>query len=179
MIRKTEEYKPEYLDQALDVIENGYAPMDGFTFYMGDYNGKKPEWGPLGNIIERSVNECLTLFGSRYSSIWLECWVNVTRPKPRQIYNRHNHVNISKAKGLPIPNYTWIYYLQMPDNVVGKESMLNVRDTIDYLPTVGELIILNGDDYHSVYEAPNSTVNRIVLAGNVAIRYNKTTKTLM
>jgi len=48
-----------------------------------------------------------------------------------------------------------------------------------YLPTVGDLVILDGNAYHSVFEAPNSTVNRVVIAGNVAIENSKTKRSLM
>ena len=179
MVVRTAAFKQEYLDQALSIIENGNAPLDGFHFVDGEYTGMNSEWGEVAPLISTAVLECVNLWGGDFTNVWFETWVNRVQNKMKQQYSRHNHVEINRMRGKPLPNYTWIYYLQMPDNLSGEEGKLNVEGVGNYLPTVGELVILDGNTYHSVFEAPNSTVDRIVLAGNVAIQNNKTKRSLM
>ena len=188
MIRKTEEYKPVYLEQAKQIIQDleDKVPNDGYPIDFGDWNGRKPEWGPMGKILERGIDECVKLFGSRYNNIWYESWVNVVRPNPRQTYQRHNHVEINNNEVKPLPAFTWVYYLQMPSPVFGDEGKLEIEDIVGdktiierVMPEVGDIIILRGDQYHTIMNSPNSTVNRIVIAGNVAFQNIKQTNTLM
>lgn len=188
MVIRTGEFKQEYLNQANQMVSEmeDRTPHDGYALCYGEYTGKQPWWGPLGNVIEQGINECLTLFGSRYNYVWHEAWVNVVRPKRRQTRQRHNHVLMNKEAGKPIPTFTWVYYMQMPSPVSGDEGKLEVEDIVDgtvkierYFPNVGEFVILRGDQYHDIIDSPASTVNRVVLAGNVSIENTKQTKSLM
>lgn len=182
MIRRTAEYKPEYLTQANEIIKLGGAPQDGYSFMEGEYTGMKTEWGALAPLVSTGILHCINLFNAKFNTVWFETWVNVVRSVPRQKYNRHNHVEINKRNNKPLPTYTWVYYMQMPNNLSGDEGKLEYEDetgTHRILPNVGDLIILRGDQWHSVVYHPNSTVNRIVLAGNVSISNIKTNNTLM
>ena len=72
----------------------------------------------------------------------------------------------------------------MPDNLTEDDGKLFIMDNDGtekaILPKVGELIILDGDVPHAPLDAPNSTKDRIVLAGNVCfIEKEKTEKTLL
>ncbi len=183
MIVKKLGYKEEYLTQALETIQtretNG---EDAYNFYnKKTFTINTKELGSLGKIVNQAMNECLKLEGySSDENVWIECWVNRVQPTMVQTTNRHNHTQIALEKGHPIPLYTWIYYIQMPNNLTGDQAKLVVEEQgkiNKYLPNVGELIILDGDVWHEIEEAPNSTLDRIVIAGNMGIM--KKTKSLI
>lgn len=182
MVQTTIPFKDSYLIQANEIIQAGNAPEDGFPFVSGEYTGMKPEWGALAPLVSTGILHCINLFDAKFNTVWFETWINVVRNVPRQKTNRHNHVEINKKLNKPLPTYTWIYYLQLPNNLSGEEGKLEYEDetgTHKYLPNVGDLVILKGDMWHSVMPTTKSTVNRIVLAGNVSLLSNKTKRSLM
>jgi len=184
MVKTQIPFHDAYLTQANEIIkaQEVAATNDGYSYIHGDWDKRLDGWGPLGYTVEAGINECLKLFGSRYNSVWQETWINIVRPVRRQWTNRHNHVEMNRELGKPIPTYTWIYYMQMPNNLSGDEGKLEYEDengVHKYLPNVGDLVILRGDQWHSIYSNPNSTLNRIVIAGNVSITNTKQTNTLM
>tara|TARA_B110000971_G_scaffold92194_1_gene94902 strand:- start:3268 stop:3822 length:555 start_codon:yes stop_codon:yes gene_type:complete len=184
MIIRTAKYNPEYLTQANEIIQSmeEVTPNDGYSYLHGVWDQRLDGWGPLGYVVENGINECLKLFGSRYNRVWHEAWVNIVRPVRRQTGNRHNHVEMNRYLDKPIPTYTWVYYIQMPDNLSGHDGKLEYEDDSGvhrYLPKVGDLIILKGDQWHSIYGSENSSKNRVVVAGNVNISMVKTNNTLM
>ena len=173
-------FKDVYLDEALAVVERGNAKLDGYSYYEAD-NYSKQEGGLL-DIIDKALWMCLNNINSEYNRVWVESWINVVRNKPRQTYNRHSHVELNKERGKELPWFTWVYYLQIPDNLKGDEGKLEVEDSWSvhkYLPKVGDLVILKGDVWHSVYSAPNSSKDRVVIAGNMGVALDKQTKSLM
>ena len=82
-----------------------------------------------------------------------------------------------------IPDYTFVFYFQMPDNLSEDDGKLFFKDydgkEYSILPNVGECIILKGDVPHAPIDAPNSSKDRIVLAGNVTFLNNKLKKTFI
>ena len=184
MVRTTIPFKGSYLTQANEIVQSteDVTPNDGYSYIHGEWDQRLDGWGPLGYVVEQGINECLTLFGSRYNYVWHEAWVNIIRPFRRQKINRHNHVVINRKLNKPLPTYTWVYYIQMPDNLNGDDGKLEYEDDggiHKYLPNVGDLIILKGDQWHSIYGSGNSSKNRVVIAGNVTITNAKQTKSLM
>lgn len=182
MVTKTIPFHDGYLTQANEIIQSGNAPEDGYSFVSGEYTGMKNEWGELAPLVSTGILHCVNLFNAKFNTVWFETWVNVVRNVPKQRFNRHNHVDINKKLNKPTPTYTWVYYMQLPNNLSGDEGKLEYEDetgTHRILPNIGDIIILRGDQWHSVINAPNTTVNRIVLAGNVSISNNKQTNTLM
>lgn len=182
MVRTTIPFKDSYLIQANDIVRLGDAPQDGYSFVSGEYTGMKTEWGELAPLVSTGILHCINLFNAKFNTVLFETWINVVRNVPRQQFNRHNHVEINKKLNRPIPTYTWVYYMQLPNNLSGDEGKLEYEDETGahrILPNIGDLIILRGDQWHSVINAPNTTVNRVVLAGNVSIIDNKQMKTLM
>ena len=185
MVIRKAAFKQEYLDQANAIVRKSeqHTPNDGYPYISGEYVGLERQWGAMGPLVSTGVLECLNLWGKEFNTVWFEAWVNVVRPVRRQTNTRHNHVDINRHLEKPIPTYTWVYYMQMPDKVSGKDGTLEVEDSDGnstfYLPNVGDMYIFGGDVFHTIYDAPQSTVNRVVLAGNVAIQNNKTKHSLM
>ena len=130
------------------------------------------------------------MFYSIYNKINTESWVNVIRAKnPVQdnFYNEnqkyHTHTDINKKMRSFTPNYTYVYYIQMPDIMNNEDGVLYFKSKEDkeywIRPEEDDLIIMEGDMPHSPNDAPNSNVDRIVLAGNVGFSYIKKEKSFI
>ena len=179
----------------LNVINHVNSPQDGHGLWL---NTKSKEWvisqdlGNMGDIILDGISKCEHLYTQPYNSVEIGCWVNVVNnSKTKQtirdsktnelIY--HTHTVIEKILGNPLPNYTFVFYIQMPDNLSNDDGKIFIKDKdgteFGILPKVGDLIILEGDVPHAPVDAPKSTKDRIVIAGNVIFKNIKKTKTLM
>jgi hypothetical protein len=132
--------------------------------------------------------------GNDWNIINSTCWINRVRsiePVQDDFHSKnrddrfHTHTDISKKAGDFYPNYTWVYYIQMP-NVVRKDTddavlYFKSKDGNEFsiLPEEDDLIIIPGDVPHLPMNAPLATNDRIVLAGNVGFEYVKNKKTLL
>jgi hypothetical protein len=145
----------------------------------------------LDEIRNFGINNCIDLFDGSYNRIFADLWVNEVKAiNPVQI-NRdkngelifHKHTEINKLIGRPEPHYTFVVYIQMPNNLTGDDGVLYLEDidgkVYSYMPENGDCIIMDGDLPHVPNYAPNSTVDRIVLGGNVKLDTIKTEKTLL
>lgn len=81
------------------------------------------------------------------------------------------------------PKYTFVYYIQMPDVMDNDDGVLYFlgENNIEYQirPEEDDLIIMEGDVPHFPNNAPNATLDRYVLAGNIGFDYIKKKKTLL
>jgi hypothetical protein len=141
------------------------------------------------SIINLSTQKCIELYTNAFNNISVDCWINIVKVIPKQtsiLENKiqmHIHSNIQKEMQKPIPNYTWVYYVQMPDNLVNNDGVLFVegenKKIYDFLPIEDDIIIMNGNLPHVPNGAFNSTKDRIVLAGNVSFQYIKNKKSVL
>lgn len=83
-------------------------------------------------------------------------------------------------------NYTFTYYLQMPNNLKNEEGKIFFKTKSGYeygmLPEENDILIFPGDLEHRPELNPNSTKPRIVIAGNVIFldeHLQKTEKTFL
>jgi hypothetical protein len=146
----------------------------------------------MDEIYQTGINKCIEIYNENnisYNIINADGWVNVVRSKNPVQYSfhtidkYHTHTEISKATGKFIPHYTWVYYIQMPDVMNDEDGVLYFKsiDGKEYSvkPEEDDLIIMEGNMPHSPNNAPQSTIDRIVLAGNVGFDYIKKEKTLI
>ena len=185
----------EIISTSYDVMESVDSPEDGHGLFK---NTQTEEWvrtnhlGVFKELILYGLDKCKELYTEEYKDIKLSSWINVVRAKNTRQQIRidndtivyHTHTEISSKSGQPRPEYTFVFYIQMPDNLTEDDGKLFIMDNDGtekaILPKVGELIILDGDVPHAPLDAPNSTKDRIVLAGNVCfIEKEKTEKTLL
>lgn len=73
-------------------------------------------------------------------------------------------------------NVTFIYYLQLPNNLKNDDGMLSFKlnggKIIKIMPEEGEYIFFSSDILHRAELSPDSTISRIVIAGNIHFAEN-------
>ena len=86
----------------------------------------------------------------------------------------HIHETFSPRYPEISSEFTWTYYLETPNNCVGDEGHLILKDgddTISFLPEEGYLYTFKSNIPHRGQISPNSTKNRIVVVGNISFNY--------
>jgi hypothetical protein len=167
----------------------GYNHTSGNINFLGEVeiNNK------LDQVIQKGINSCIEIYNNEFGEhniVETSGWVNVVRAKEPVQPNfkegeekYHIHTEISKQFNYFIPTYTYVYYIQMPDNLKGDDGVLFFKDKneIEYsiLPEEDDLIIMSADIPHAPNKAPNSTRDRIVFAGNVGLKFIKKQKSLI
>ena len=144
-------------------------------------------------ILKISILECIKLIKTNnriFNRINFDAWANIVRTtNPKQPNFRkngtvdlHNHVDIQNRIESFYPTYTFVYYVQMPNNLSENDGSLIIGGNdsrYHFLPEVGDLIIMGGDLPHGPNLALNSTKDRIVIAGNVGFEYVKQNHSLI
>lgn len=192
-----------YLKEAYDVIDSlPGVKTDGFAYKKEwnedlDFTGEVIIETKLDEIVQIGINECKKLYNEKniaYNKINTDSWVNVVRSlNPVQLQFKHNefklidkyhtHTTINSDMGSFIPHYTYVYYIQMPDVMDDEDGVLYFKGQNDkeywIRPEEDDLIIMPGDMPHAPNNAPKSTIDRIVFAGNVGFSFIKKQKSLI
>lgn len=190
---KLSKHKDEILKEAYYVIDSqkNSAKKDGYfykQFWKEDlsFDGVINIENKLDLICQFGADYCKKIYidevNKKFNKINIESWVNVVRSKnPVQIEFKHNeikgidkfhiHTEINKQINSFVPNYTFVYYIQMPDITDGEDGVLYFKGkngTEYYVkPQEDEIIIMEADMAHAPNNAPKAFVDRIVLAGNI------------
>ena len=145
-----------------------------------DYHSEFPE---LNEIENKGIDICLEIAkeeGIEYTSYKHNSWINRVRkqnPIQYMFTNEpyHNHVLLNEGSLRFVPKYTFIYYLQIPDNLQNDDGHLVLRDkkgnVYSILPKENEFLIHESDIDHYPKDAPNSNVDRFIIATNVGFEY--------
>ena len=148
----------------------------------------------VGDIIDFGIKCCTELFkndGLVYNERWVDIWIN--RIKNETTHQKvvtntedatyHTHTKLNKDLKKFKPNYTFVYYVQMPDNLIENEGALLVKnskgDVYTYHPKERDFIIMDANTPHSPMASPNSTKDRLVIAGNIGFFNNKKERSLL
>ena len=195
--------KSFFLKEAYSVIESQPdVKSDGFAYkkewnqninFIGEINIETK----LDEIVQIGIDCCKELYKEKnieYNKINTDAWINVVRShspvqkefqhKDLKVVDRfHTHTDINKEIKSFFPHYTYVYYIQMPDVMNGEDGVIYFRgkNGNEYWirPEEDDLIIMEGDMPHSPNNAPNSTIDRIVMAGNVGFDFIKKEKSLI
>jgi len=144
-----------------------------------DYHG---EFDELNEIEKAGIDICLEIAKQEnisYTEHKHNSWINRVRAQnPIQYFFAkepyHNHVVLNEGSARFVPKYTFIYYIQMPNNLEGDDGQLVLRDSkgkaYSVLPKENEFLIHISDMDHYPKAARNSTVDRIVFATNVGFK---------
>lgn len=187
-------YRDIILRESFDIINSSSdlsKKTDAYGYLSSrqvDSNGDILIKNKLDEICQLGINTCKQLYESKFNKVNSDAWVNVVRSKdPVQLQfmesKYHVHTDIQSKIGKFFPHYTYVYYIQMPDVMSDKDGVLFIQgmNEIEYWikPEEDDLIILPGHLPHAANPAPNSTVDRLVLAGNVGFEYVKQQKSLV
>jgi hypothetical protein len=198
-------YRDTILKEANDVMESlkGLIHNDGYGYKKEwtnniDFNGSFIVENKLDEISQVAINRCKELyieqFGKEFNKVNTESWVNVVRStNPVQKNFKHNeltkvdkyhiHTDINKTEHSFFPHYTYVYYIQMPDIMEGEDGVLYFKGKNEkehwIRPEEDDLIIMEGWMPHAPNNAPKSTIDRIVFAGNVGFEFIKKEKSLL
>lgn len=195
----TNEMHLNALKEAIKHIASAdYTKFDNYAYLSDwgsfDYEKEMIPTNGIENFIKLSIKECTELAiksNKKFNKINVNSWINVVRKeKPKQSnfkkndeVHLHNHVDLQKKQKSFHPEYTFVYYLQMPDNLSNNEGKLIVADDNDnryyYMPEEGDLIIMSGYLMHSPEKSIKSTKDRIVIAGNFGIEQSKIVKSII
>lgn len=202
---KLNNYKNEILKEAYHIIDlqKNSAKDDAYAYkqvWKGDldFDGIVNIENKLDLILHFGIDYCKKIYiqevNTKFNKVNTDSWVNIVRSKnPVQIHFKHNeikdvdkfhiHTEINKRMKSFVPNYTYVYYIQMPDIMEEEDGVLyfkNKNGNEYYIkPEEDELIIMEADMAHAPNNAPKSSIDRIVLAGNVGFEYIKKEKSLL
>jgi hypothetical protein len=195
--------KSLFLKEAYTVINSmpdiktdgfGYTKYNKNINFIGDIDINNK----LDEVVQLSTNLCKELYIESNKNIFnrvnTDSWINVVRSKnPVQIEFKHEdmkginkyhiHTEINKKFNSFAPHYTYVYYIQMPDVMNELDGVLffKGKNKKEYWirPEEDDLIIMEADMPHAPNNAPNSTIDRIVLAGNIGFEFIKKEKSLI
>jgi len=197
------EYKKLLLKEAIDVIESQpEVKSDGFGYKQEwkenlNFLGEITINNKLDEVVKYGINYCKEIYKEKnieYNKINTDAWVNLVRSNnPVQIQFKHDemrgvdkyhtHTEINKKNKSFFPHYTYVYYIQMPDTMEGEDGVLYFRgeNKKEYWirPEEDDIIVMEGWMSHAPNNAPNSTIDRIVLAGNVGFENIKKQSSLI
>ena len=191
---KLSDYKKSILEESLDIINSSDKSRKKIDAY-GYLNNKQVD--SAGNILienrldeicQLGINACKQLYENEFNKVNTDAWINVVRSKdpvqPKRMNSKyHTHTDLQLKIDSFYPHYTYVYYIQMPDVMFDEDGVLYIQgmDEIEYWirPEEDDLIILPGHLPHAISPAFYSTIDRIVMAGNVGFEYVKQNKTLI
>jgi hypothetical protein len=194
------DFKDEILKKCNEIIESlPNVTQDGYGYFeeSKDLNfiGEIEIKNKLDEILKFGIQSCIDVYQLEYNlpfnKISTDCWVNVVRAKnpvqfddiESELHQYHIHTEINEKNKKFIPHFTWVYYIQMPDNLKDDDGTLYIKgeNDIEYfiLPKEGDFIIMKSDLPHSPQHALDSTKDRMVLAGNVGFEFIKKQKSLI
>ena len=151
---------------------------------------------PFKDIYDFCADRCVEFCNDElitFDTFRLHKWISILRSNPVQpmeldVENKeptyHNHKEIAKRSGNTTPLYSFVYYVQIPNNLSGIDGHILFKNkngnVLKYLPKESEILIFKSDLPHAPIHAKNSDLNRMVLAGDFIIDFNnKKTKTLI
>jgi len=104
-------------------------------------------------------------------------WIYISTPS-NPVSQYHDHIIFSPKEISLQTHYTWIYYIQVPDNCKDKEGHIffkpihlkhnnNDEGAFSFFPEQGCLYMWDSEIPHRPEISPNSTIDRVVFAANV------------
>jgi hypothetical protein len=151
----------------------------------------------LDKIIQIGIDLCKEIYineiGKEFNKINMEAWINLVRTNPVQQNfidgklndknKYHTHTEINKGNKEFLPHYTYVYYIQMPDVMNGDDGVLYFKGQNNkefwIRPDEDDIIIMPADTPHTPNSALKSTIDRVVVAGNVGFEMIKKEKSLL
>ena len=196
----TSQFKNEILKECGEVIKNNpNVEFDNYEYFHKykdlTFLGEVDVKSKLDEILDFGIKKCVEIynieFNLPFNRMDIDCWINVIQAKnPVQFQGilsetkrYHIHTELEKKRGIFTPHFTWVYYIQMPNNLEEDDGMLFLMGKngkeFSILPEEGNFIIMPSTLPHAPQWALKSTKDRIVLAGNVGFEFIKNKKSLL
>jgi hypothetical protein len=198
-------HKNTILKEANDVVDSlkEIVRTDGFGYKKEwtnniNFNGNFTIENKLDEVCQYGIDICKSIyeeqFNTKFNKVNTDAWVNIVRSNnPVQLQFKHEelkgvdkyhaHTEINKKNKSFFPHYTYVYYIQMPDVMEEEDGVLYFRgeNGKEYWirPEEDDIIIMEGWMSHAPNNAPKSTIDRVVLAGNVGFEMIKKQKSLV
>lgn len=188
-------YKLDFLNEVESIIVTSLnVKQDGFSIISWkdglSSNFLNTNHSRLNQIIETGISECREIYlqkGIDFNKINTEVWINRIRhknPVQKEYWSKqmgddryHTHTSIHRKQKIFHPDYTFVYYIQMPDIMYNDDGVLYFKSKSDkeywVRPEEDDLIIMEADMPHFPSSAPDSTKDRIVVAGSVGFDFIK------
>ena len=103
-------------------------------------------------------------------------WVYIS-DKFQKVSKYHHHIESDRSVNVKM-DWTFVYYVQMPNNLKNNEGRLFFKTQNGFetsiLPEIGDLILFSSKLLHRPELNPNSELERIVYAGNFVKLDHKT-----
>lgn len=139
-------------------------------------------------ILNYSAEKCKELFykDSNIEDITyaLYPWIFISKNETTASHFHNHNMFAPEVQTSIKSNYTFIYYVQIPNNLKdndGKLIIIDEQQQIAILPQENELIILPAHVYHRPETSINSNIDRIVIAATILFDFPnlKEKKTLL
>ena len=123
----------------------------------------------LDNILNIAIKTYFN--GNKPMDYVLNPWVYISRKENvSNFYHEHTKLFPGQTKDSIVTDYTFTYYVQMPNNLKGDDGHIFFKKNdkeISFLPEENDLIFFPADLLNKPEKNPNSTLDRIVIAGNL------------
>jgi len=119
----------------------------------------------INNIVIKLFDEFIYQSKNLYS---FKNWVYLSSSENEYAgFHSHTKMDRLKTKG----EWTWTFYIQMPDNLKGDDGKLHFKindEEFSILPKEGELLLFPANVLHMPNTNTSSNKDRIVLAGTLS-----------
>lgn len=124
----------------------------------------------INNFVKNQIE---SIEGRKFGIYAKHTWF-YTQKKGFDLEWMHRHLLVHPDNRTTITSdYTFTYYVQVPDDLQGKEGHIVFEDSnknqISFLPAVGDIFIFKGDTLHTAIPTPTSETKRIVYAGSFCL----------
>jgi hypothetical protein len=116
----------------------------------------------LSNIKNENINDYIL-------SMWSYIQTNETKTE-----FFHNHLLVDGGRTNILTDYTFVFYLKIPNGLIYDEGNLLLKignDIKSIKPSEGDLIFFPGDILHVPKLTPSIESERIVIAGNISTKF--------
>ena len=91
--------------------------------------------------------------------------------------NYHEHTQLSQLYPNYMADIAWVYYLQIPNNLIDDEGTISFKDefdnTISIIPELNYVYAFPANLLHKPNKTINSTKSRIVAVANIKFNFKK------
>ena len=125
--------KDELINHIYNLIKKQTSNNDGYNIDINDNLFK--------DIIQFGIDQCKKLYledENEIETILYDLWLNRVRKYDEQLQATtfenpifHNHKTINESRKIFVPDYTFVYYVQIQNNLSGNEGHLMIKNKND------------------------------------------------